>query len=326
LVGWYFVEKEDGQQVHTLWAILPLLGAVLVRSGIVPFHCWLTDLFERATFGTALLCAVPLTGAYAAMRLVLPVAPDWVLRSLVLLSLVTAVYTAGMALVQREGRRFFCYILLSYSALVLVGLETTTPLALTGGLCVWLSIGMSLGGFGLTLRALESRRGRLSLADYQGLYEHTPNLAMLFILTGLASVGFPGTTGFIGAELLVDGVVEAYPYIGIAVVLAAALNGIAMVQAYFLLFTGKRYASTVSLMIGRRERFAVLALAALILIGGLMPQTGVKSRFEAAQEILGERTKNHLTDDNKTPKRGHVPVHELSRQTDPKPVVSAQAD
>lgn len=61
-------------------------------------------------------------------------------------------------------------------------------------------------------------RGGLSLTDFKGLYEHTPALAVCFLLTGLASVGFPGTLGFIGTELLVDGVVEAYPYIGIAVV------------------------------------------------------------------------------------------------------------
>ena len=58
------------------------------------------------------------------MRLVLPIAPDWVLQSIGLVSLATAVYAAGMALVQREARRFFCYIFLSHSALVLVGLES----------------------------------------------------------------------------------------------------------------------------------------------------------------------------------------------------------
>ena len=67
----------------------------------------------------------------------------------------------GMALVQREGRRFFCYVFLSHSALVLVGVDTIArspsgradPDGLTGGLCVWLSVGLALAGFGLTLRA-----------------------------------------------------------------------------------------------------------------------------------------------------------------------------
>jgi NADH-quinone oxidoreductase subunit M len=289
VVGWTFVEKEDGQRVHSMWAIVPLLGAVLIRSGIAPFHSWMTDLFEHATFGTAVLFLTPIVGAYAAVRLVLPIASDAVLHSMGLISLVTAVYASGMALVQREARRFYCYLFLSHSALVLVGLEIVTPLGLTGALCVWLSVGLALGGLGLTLRALEARCGRLSLADFQGLYDHTPNLAMCFMLTGLASVGFPGTFGFVGGELLVDGAVETYPYVGVAVVLAAALNGIAIVQAYFLLFTGRQYFSSISLRVGVRERYAVLTLAVLILLGGLVPQPGVRSRHEAADAILQQR-------------------------------------
>jgi NADH-quinone oxidoreductase subunit M len=194
-----------------------------------------------------------------------------------------------MSLVQRDARRFFCYLFLSHSSLVLVGLEGVTPISLTGAICVWLSVSLALGGLGLTFRALEARLGRLSLADYQGLYEHTPNLAMCFGLTGLASVGFPGAFGFVGMELLVDGAVSAYPYVGVVVVLVAALNGIAVVRSFFLLFTGTRYFSAVSLQIRVRERYAVLALAALILIGGLFPQPVVTSCNRAAEMIQHER-------------------------------------
>jgi NADH-quinone oxidoreductase subunit M len=286
IAGWIGVELEGEQRVHSLWAVLPLLGAVFIRSGMVPFHCWMTDLFEHATFGTALLYVTPMSGAYLAVRLVLPTAPDWVLHSIGVISLVTAVYSAGMALVQREARRFFCYLFLSHAALVLVGLETAGPIGMTGALCVWLSVGMALAGFGLTLRALESRRGRVTLTDFHGVYEHTPILAICFLLTGLASVGFPGTFGFIGMELLIDAAGQTYPYIGAAVVLAAALNGIAVVQAYFRLFTGTKYPSAVPLHIRLREQIAVLGLAFLILAGGLYPQPGVASRHHAAMEIL----------------------------------------
>jgi NADH-quinone oxidoreductase subunit M len=289
LIGQTFVAWDGGNRIHEFWVIAPLLIAVLIRAGIAPCHCWMADLFEKATFGTALLFVTPLPGAYAAVRLLLPVATDGVLRSMALLSLTTAVYAAGMALVQRDARRFCCYLFLSHSALVLVGLETVKPLGLTGGLCVWLSVGLAVGGFGLTLRALEGRRGRLTMDKFQGLYEHTPNLAMCFVLTGLASVGFPGTFGFVGTELLVDGAVEMYPYVGVAVVLAEALNGIAIVQTYFRLFTGTQYTSSVSLMIRVRERYAVLALAALILLGGLIPHPWVVSRHRAAEELLEER-------------------------------------
>jgi NADH-quinone oxidoreductase subunit M len=294
VLGWFLIEPRqlgESQQAtsDSWWRLAPLLLAVLIRCGIAPFHCWVTDLFEHDTFGTALLRMTPMIGAYAAVRLLLPSASAEILHTMGLLSLVTAVYAAGMALVQTEARRFFCYIFLSHSALVLVGLETVEPIGLTGALCVWLSTGISLAGFGLTLRALEARHRRLSLRGYRGLYEHTPMLAICFLLTGLASVGFPGTFGFLGTELLVDGAIETYPYIGLGVVVAAAVNGIAVVQAYFKLFTGTRHVSSVPLTVSWREQFAVLTLAALIFAGGLFPQPSVSSRHHAAEEILKQR-------------------------------------
>jgi len=289
IAGWTVVTLEGSDGPHSLWAVLPILLAVWIRSGCVPLHCWMTDLFEHATFGTAMLFVAPMTGAYAAVRLLLPIASDEVLRFLGHVALFTAVYAAGMALVQKEARRFFCYLFLSHSALVYVGLDSATPLGLTGALCVWLSVTLGLTGFGLTLRAIEARHGRISLSGLHGYYGHTPLLAGCFLLTGLASVGFPGTVGFLGTELLIDGVVQAYPYVGVMIVLVSALNGIAVMQAYFTIFAGSRHVSTVSLRGRMRERVAVLMLAALIFGGALFPQTSVRSRHQAALELMSRR-------------------------------------
>jgi NADH-quinone oxidoreductase subunit M len=168
-------------------------------------------------------------------------------------------------------------------------MELHTPISLAGALFLWMSVALSLGGLGLTLRALEARFGRLSLTRFSGLYDHSPALAVCFLLTGLGSVGFPGTLGFVGTELLVDGATGASPAIGAAIVLTAAVNGIAVMRAYFLLFTGGRHVSSVSLAITLRERCAVLTLAVLILGGGLAPQFGVASRYLAAETVLKER-------------------------------------
>lgn len=277
-----------GERLSIVPVIL-IMAAILIRSGIVPVHCWITDLFEHATFGTSVLFVTPMVGAYAAVRLLLPIAPDWVLHTIAVVSLITAVYAAGMALVQTEARRFFCYLFLSHSSLVLVGLELATPIGLTGALCVWMSVGLALTGFGLTLRAVESRTGRISLRDFHGLYEHVPVLAVFFLLTGLASIGFPGTIGFVGSELLVEGAVDVYPYVGMAVVFAGALNGIAVVHAFLRIFTGARHTATISLRSSLSERAAVLTLTMLILGGGLFPQPGVASRYHAAMKIVSSR-------------------------------------
>jgi NADH-quinone oxidoreductase subunit M len=282
--GWGAIEARNA----AVGSILLFL-AVLVRSGTVPAHLWVADLFEHATFGTALLYVTPLAGVYAALRLVLPVAPDWVLQGIGLMSLATAVYAAGLATVQTDARRFFAYLFLSHASFVLVGLELHTSVSLTGALGLWVSVVLSLGGLGLTVRAVEARFGRLSLAGYRGLYEQSPALAVCFLVTGLGSVGFPGTLGFVAAELLIDGAIVANPLIGVALAVAAALNGIAVVRAYLAIFTGARHTSPLPLGITVREQVAVLTLAALIVGGGLVPQPGLRACQRAAEGSLGTR-------------------------------------
>jgi NADH-quinone oxidoreductase subunit M len=56
-----------------------------------------------------------------------------------------------------------------------------------------------------------------------------------------------------------------------------------------VLFTGTRCASSVSLGIGPRERFAVLTLTGLLLVGGIVPQFNIASRHHAAEELLEAR-------------------------------------
>src|SRR5262249_56774766 len=136
-LGWAFVDPDAGHEGQPAWALLPLLAAVLIRCGTAPVHCWLTDWFEHASFGIGLLFVAPLTGVYLAVRLVLPIAPDWLLQSIGLFSLATAVYAAGMALVQREARRFFAYLFPRHPSLVLVRLELHTTTRLTGALGLW---------------------------------------------------------------------------------------------------------------------------------------------------------------------------------------------
>jgi len=327
IIGWLGVDTRGNGPELARWATLPLMMAILIRCGTVPAHCWVTDWFEHASFGNALLLVAPLSGVYAAVRLVLPVAPNWVLQGIGTASLITAVYAAAMAIVQTEARRFFAYLFLSHAAVVLVGMELHTSISLTGALCLWFSIILSLGGFGLTLRALESRMGRLSLSSYHGLYEQSPALAVCFLLTGLASVGFPGTLGFVSSELLIDGAVHANLYVGLGVVLASALNGIAVMRAYFRLFTGARHVSTVSLALGARERFAVLVLSALILAGGLYPQPGVASRQRAAEALLAQRGKIFVEEQNDELDEEHE--HEDAdhdESTEAAPVPAAQDD
>ncbi len=282
LGGWAI--SAAGQR--ELGAVLFVVAA-LVRGGVLPAHVWVPDLFANGSLSSALLSVGPLVGVYAAVRLAVPDAPAWVLPVVTVLSLVTAVYSAGLAVVQADVRRFVAHLFVSFSSLVFVGLEVHTAESCTGALALWFSLLLSATGLGLVVRATEDRFGRLSLTGHLGLYERSPLLAVGFLVCGLACVGFPGTVGFVSAELLVDGTLHANPWVGVTVIAVAALNGIAVMRAFWLLFTGRR--ATVgapTLPLSRAERVSVVGLCVLLVAGGLYPQPELDSRIKAADVLF----------------------------------------
>jgi NADH-quinone oxidoreductase subunit M len=265
-----------------------VLFAVMIRKGIVPLHGWLPEVFEHGRLGPAVLFSAPQVGAYVAIVLVLPRAPQALLSVTGLLALATAVYGAVAAVAQADARRAFGFLFASQSALVMAGLECVSVEGLSGGLCLWLSSGVAFAALARCLAVLEARRGRLSLDRFNGGYERMPLLAASFLLAALAAIGFPGTFGFVGHELLVSGTVARYPRTGFLVVLAAAFGGIALMRAYLSLFCGRRDPQ-VHLRLTRRELIIFACVAGLLIATGLAPRPIVASRAAAASRILAER-------------------------------------
>ncbi len=269
-----------------------IVVAALVRKGIVPFHAWVPEVFDHGRLGPAILFSAPQIGAYITLVLIVPRASPDLLRMIALLALGTAVYGAALALVQTSARRACGYLFMSQSALVMAGLDCTSVTALAGGLVVWLSAGIAFAGLSRGVLVLEARRGRLDLTRYHGGYDRLPLLAGSFLCMGLACTGFPGTLGFIGQELLVDGAVEAFPVMGFAVVVASALTGLAVLRMYFSLFCGRsEVPAHIDVRLGLRPRESWTFVAVVIILVGLgiAPRLLVDSRVSAANEILRQR-------------------------------------
>jgi NADH-quinone oxidoreductase subunit M len=224
--------------------------------------------------------------------LIVPRASPEMLRVIAVLALVTAVYGAALALVQTSARRACGYLFMSQSALVMAGLDCSSTSALAGGLVVWLSAGLAFAGLARCVLVLEARRGRLDLTTYHGGYERMPLLAVSFLAMGLACTGFPGTLGFIGQELLVDGAVDAFPVMGFAIVIASALTGLAVLRMYFSLFCGRADPpSHSSQRLGLRpwEAWTFTALVIALVGLGVAPRALVDSRFAVSEDILRQR-------------------------------------
>lgn len=267
--------------------------AALMRKGIVPFHAWVPEVFDHGRLGPAILFNAPQLGAYMTVVLIVPRASPEMLRIIAILALGTAVYGAALALVQASARRACGYLFMSQSALVMAGLDCTSVTALAGALLVWLSAGLAFAGLARCVLVLEARRGRLDLTTYHGGYERMPLLAISFLAMGLACTGFPGTLGFVGQELLVDGAVDAFPVMGFAVVIASALTGLAVLRMYFSLFCGRADAlahAGFALGLTRREAWTFVALVIALIGFGIAPRPLVDSRFIASDEILQLRS------------------------------------
>ena len=264
--------------------------AVAVREGLVPVHSWYPTVFGGAPMSTALLVTVPQVGSYTAVRLLIGHA-DGLAQELVVLSqlgLVTAVYGAAIAIVQRDLRWLIGTLAMSQSALVMGGLAGTLSMELNGAFCMWISSGLSLTGIGLVTWALESRGGMIRLDTPQGRFWDAPALAAFFLLFGLAGIGLPGTLSFVADDLIVSGSLDEQLHAGLLVITATVLGGIAVVRGWFMVFGGPVAADGLRHAILFRERTA-LSLLLLVLFGlGLFPAGLVRSVDRATAELLGE--------------------------------------
>lgn len=258
--------------------------AALVRKGILPFHAWIPEVFDRGRIGPSVLFSAPQTGAYVVAVLVVPRAGEELLRAVAVLALATAVYGAALAVFQRDARRAAGYLFVSQSALVMAGLDCASEVALGGSLVLWLSSGLAFAGIARALLVLEARRGRLDLAHHHGGYAQTPLLAVSFLVLGLACTGFPGTLGFVGQELLLEGAVDAFPVLGFAVIVAGALTGVAVLRMYLSLFCGRPNTGA-PLRLLRRESLAFAAVTAALIGPGVAPGFLVAASLRASEAI-----------------------------------------
>lgn len=285
LVGGICLMAASDETGHAgLWLVI---AAVLVRKGIFPFHAWIPEALDRGRIGPTVLSCAPQLGTFTAATLVVPHATPAMLRVVAILSLVTALYGAALALFQSDTRRALGYLFVSQSALVLAGLDCTSTDALTGALILWVSSAFAFTGLARTVLALEARRGRLSLTRYHGGFAQMPLLATSFLVFGLACTGFPGTLGFVGQEMLIDGAVRSFPAIGFLTIGASALTGLAVVRMYFSLFCGRR-GEVPGLGLRTREGLVFGAIATMLVAAGVAPG-GIVRSAEAASTAIFER-------------------------------------
>ena len=247
-----------------------LLMAIGLREAVLPGHSWLPRFVEKAPLGLVVAFTAPQLGVFAQIEILGDLVPPDLASFIPRLGGATALTAAALGLVQGSARRAFAYLLMSQTALVSLGLDGSSEVARAGALLTWQVLALATTGFGMTISALEARRGDLSLATHSGSFARTPRMAVGFMLMGLASVGFPMTLGFIAEDLLAQGASEAHPLWALVLIVATALNGMTVMRAFFRLFSGRRIHSGETDLTPRESSALSLVLLALLL-GGLAP-------------------------------------------------------
>jgi len=193
--------------VHT--QVLVFLGLLLgfgVKMPIVPLHGWLPLAHVEAPSPISILLSGILLkmGAYGLIRAAatLPAAAQALQGWLAVLALVSLIYGAVLAWRQVDLKAMIAYSSISHMGVVLLGIAALNPAGLSGALTQMVAHGLTAGLLFLLIGLLYERTHSRDLADHGSLNRIAPRFAIFIIFAVLASVGLPGSAGFI-AELQV---------------------------------------------------------------------------------------------------------------------------
>ena len=262
-------------EMQTIVFVMLALGFA-VKTPLFPFHTWVpTVAFEGPTGVIALLTGLKL-GAFGFIRYVVPLTPDAVQEYqiwLITLGMIGMIYGAIIAMSQSNIRRMLAYASISHVGLVMIGIVSLNKQGITGAIYQLLNFTLIAGGLFMLTGFLQQRLGSTNIKNLGGLAKRMPIFASLFMLLGLASIGLPGTNGFIAEFMLL--------YSAFKVHLAAGLLGLIVVilsAAYFTTHYRKTFFGPIDhaelnnvVDLTKRELFIALTLGILVITFGLFP-------------------------------------------------------
>lgn len=279
------------QQILIFWLLF--LGFAF-KAPLFPFHTWLPDALLEGPIGMAVVLAGLKLGTFGFIRFSIPLLPDAsksqtiVTVIMVLGLLVGILYGAIMALIQSDFRRLLAFSSISHLGFVVIGLFALNYQGLQGSLLTMINLGFSTAGLFFIAGFLYSRQQSTELRAFGGMVKQTPVLASFFLFIGLASIGLPGTNGFVGEFLILLGTFKAnWLYGGIAV------TGVIFGAAYFLWYYERAMLGPVGKAVKDslkdlhpREMIIASALSVMILWIGLYPAPFLRIMNGSVQALV----------------------------------------
>ncbi len=192
------------------WLFLAFLASFAVKVPMWPVHTWLPDAHvEAPTAGSVILAGVLLKlGAYGFLRFSVPMLPQASAAFAPLmfaLGVIAVIYTSLVALAQNDMKKLIAYSSVAHMGLVTIGTFTFNVQGIQGALFQMLSHGVVSAALFLCVGVVYDRIHTREIDRYGGLGDRMPGYAFVFILFTMASMGLPGTSGFIGEFLVLVG-------------------------------------------------------------------------------------------------------------------------
>jgi NADH-quinone oxidoreductase subunit M len=226
------------------WLWLAFLASFAVKVPMWPVHTWLPDAHvEAPTAGSVILAGVLLKiGGYGFLRFSLPMLPQASVEFAPLiytLSVVAVIYTSLVALAQEDMKKLIAYSSVAHMGFVTAGIFSLNQQGIEGALFQMLSHGIVSGALFLCVGVVYDRLHTREISRYGGLVNNMPRYAFAFMIFTMASVGLPGTSGFIGEFLVMVGVFKDNTWVAFFIATGVILGAAYMLWLYRRVIFGK---------------------------------------------------------------------------------------
>lgn len=262
------------------WLWFAFFASFAVKMPMWPVHTWLPDAHVQApTAGSVILAGVLLKmGGYGFLRFSLPMFPEASADFIPLvfgLSMVAVVYTSLVALVQQDMKKLIAYSSVAHMAIVTIGLFTFNQQGIEGAIIVMLSHGLVSGALFLCVGVIYDRLHTREISRYGGLSVNMPKYALLFMLFTMASVGLPGTSGFVGEFLSLAGAYKVSTWATLIATTGIILGAGYMLYLYRRIAFGPQVNADAAAMsdVNGREMWLLAPIAVVVLWMGVYPET-----------------------------------------------------
>ncbi|MDB4951001.1 MAG: proton-translocating NADH-quinone oxidoreductase, chain [Gemmatimonadetes bacterium] len=273
--------------------------AFAVKVPIFPFHTWLPHAHVQApTAGSVILAGVLLKmGTYGFIRFAVPFFPDaahapGAVKWAMVLGVIGIIYAAMVAAVQPNAKKLVAYTSVAHLGFVILGIFAYNLIGLQGALMVMIGHGLSTPMLFFLLGMLYERRHSYEIEDFGGLAASIPVFATMLVFAAMASIGLPGTSGFVSEFLVLLGTFKTHPYVALLAstgVIFAAYYMLPMVQK--VAFNALRSPANRDIPdLDRRELAILLPLVVLILWIGIYPKPFLDRMEPAALRLLATQS------------------------------------